>query len=95
MILGFNQLLRSLSVLSKTLEKIVNMMIYKEPGNVKIHRLHIIHLYEPDQSTLWDEKWSKSLRKAVNDKTLNSGQLSGLPRRDSTAITFVEKVCLE
>jgi hypothetical protein len=25
---------------------IVNMMIYKEAGNVKIHRLRVIHLYK-------------------------------------------------
>ena len=74
---------------------IVNMMIYKEPGNVKIHRLRVIHLYEADQSTLWGEKWGKSLRKAVNDKTLNSGQFGGLPGRDCTAITFLEEVRLE
>jgi hypothetical protein len=31
---------------------IVNMMIYKEPGNVKIHQLRVIHLYEADLSLL-------------------------------------------
>ena len=74
---------------------IVNMMIYKEPGNVKIHRLRVIHLYEADQSTLWGEKWGKCLRKAVSDKTLNSGQFGGLPGRDCTSITFLEEVRLE
>ena len=46
----------------KRWKTIVNMMIYKVPGNVEIHRLRVIHLY-----------------KAVNDKTLNSGQFGGLP----------------
>ena len=31
---------------------IVNMMIYKEPGNAKIHRLRVIHLYEADYGFL-------------------------------------------
>ena len=70
------------------------MMIYKEPGNVKIHRLRVIHLYEADQSTLWGKKWGKRLRKAVNDKTLNSGEFGGLPGRDCTVITFLEEVRL-
>ena len=26
----------------------MNNMIYKEPGNVKIHQLHVIHIYEAD-----------------------------------------------
>ena len=71
------------------------MMIYKEPGNVKIHRLRVIHIYEADQSTLWGEKWSKSMRKAVNEKTLHPGQFGGLPGRDCTSLTFLEEVRLE
>ena len=43
----------------KRWKTIVNMMIYKVPGNVKIHRLCVIHLYEADQSTLRGEKWGK------------------------------------
>ena len=31
---------------------IVNMMIYKEPVKVKIHRLRVIYIYEVDQSLL-------------------------------------------
>ena len=79
----------------KRWKAIINMMIYKEPGNIKIQRLRVIHLYEADQSTLWGEKWDKSLRKVVDDKTLNFGQFGGLPGRDCTAITFLEEVCLE
>ena len=30
------------------------MMIYKEPGNVKIHHFRVIHLYKADQSLLWE-----------------------------------------
>ena len=79
----------------KRWKTIVNMMIYKEPGNVKIHRLRVIHIYEADQSTLWGEKWSKSMRKAVNEKTLHPGQFGGLPGRDCTSLTFLEEVRLE
>jgi hypothetical protein len=53
---------------------IVNMMIYKEPGNVKIHRLRVIHLYEADLSLLWGVKWRQGMRKAIKNKTLHTGQ---------------------
>jgi hypothetical protein len=29
-------------------KKVANFMIFKEPGNTKIHRLRVIHLYEAD-----------------------------------------------
>ena len=29
-------------------KQIVNMMIYKEVGNIKIYRLRVIHIYEAD-----------------------------------------------
>lgn len=42
---------------------IINMMIYKVPGNVKIHRLQVIHFYEADQSALWGENRVKACSK--------------------------------
>ena len=35
---------------------IMNNMIYKEPGNVKIHRLRVIHIYEADLALMWGVK---------------------------------------
>ena len=40
----------------KRWKTIVNMMIYKEEGNVKIHQLRVIHIYEADMSLLWGAK---------------------------------------
>ena len=71
------------------------MMIYKEPGNVKIHRLRVIHIYEVDQSLLWGVKWRERMRAAVNEKTLHPGQFGGLPGRDCTSLTFLEKLRFE
>ena len=71
---------------------IVNMMIYKEPGNVKIHRLRVIHLYEADQSLLWGIKWGERMRAAINNKTLHPGQYGGLPGRSCTSLTFFEEL---
>jgi hypothetical protein len=71
---------------------IVNMMIYKEQGNVKIHRLRVIHLYEADLGFLWGAKWGKAMRTAVKERTLHQGQYGGLPGRDCTSLTYLEEL---
>ena len=58
----------------------------------QIHRLQVIHIYEADQSTLWAKRWGDQLRKAVNEKTMHSGQFGGLPGRSSTSVTFLEEL---
>ena len=57
----------------KRWKTVVNMMIYKDLGNLKIHPLHVIHIYEADMSLLWGAKWGASMRKAVKSKTLHPG----------------------
>ena len=71
---------------------VVNMMIYKEPGNVKIHRLRVIHLYEADLSLLLGVKWRTVMQNAVQQKTLHQGQYGGLPGRDCTSLTYLEEL---
>jgi hypothetical protein len=66
---------------------IVNMMIYKEPGNVKIHQLQVIHLYKADLSLLLGIKWRLGMHNALRQKTLHQGQYGGLPGRDCTSLT--------
>jgi hypothetical protein len=71
---------------------IVNMMIYKEHGNVKIHRLRVIHLYEADLSLLWGVKWREGMHNALRTKSLHQGQYGGLPGRDCTSLTYLEEL---
>jgi hypothetical protein len=35
-------------------KNMANFMIFKEPGNTKIHRLRVIHLYEADLNLIWE-----------------------------------------
>ena len=51
----------------KRWKQIINMMIYKETGNVKIHRLQVIHIYEADLNLLLGLKWKDSMQKAQKD----------------------------
>jgi hypothetical protein len=76
-------------------KKIVNMMIYKEERNVKIHRLKVIHLYEADLGFLLGAKWGKSMKTAVKDRSLHQGQYGGLPGRDCTSLTYLEELRLD
>jgi hypothetical protein len=76
-------------------KQIVNMMIYKEESNVKIHRLRVIHLYEADLGFLWGAKWGKAMKEAVKEKSLHQGQYGGLPGRDCTSLTYLEEIRLD
>jgi hypothetical protein len=53
----------------KRWKTVVNMMIYKEQGNVKIHRLRVIQLYEAALSLLWGVKWREGMHKALKTKS--------------------------
>jgi hypothetical protein len=54
-------------------------MIFKEPGNHKIHHLQVIHLYEADYNfILGTHQWHKLLQQAHRDGTIHlSGQHGG------------------
>ena len=45
-------------------QKIVTMMIEKEKGNHKIHRLGVIHIYEADYNLMLCVKWRQALHHA-------------------------------
>ena len=49
-------------------QSIVNVMILKQPGNHKIHRLHVIHLYEHDYNLLLAMKWRSLIQHCVHTK---------------------------
>ena len=70
-------------------------MIYKELGNVKIHCLRIIHLYEADLSLVWGVYWRRAMYNAVNKQTLHQGQYGGLPGRDCATVCFMEELRYE
>jgi hypothetical protein len=71
---------------------VVNIMIFKEPGNHKIHRLRVIHLYEADYNLILGTQWRKLLQQADRDGTIHPGQHGGRPGHEATTLTFMEEL---
>ena len=74
---------------------IVNVLILKDPGNFKIHRLRIIHLFECDYNFLLGLKWKDALHNAKHSKTLNDSQYGSRPGGDPQTVTLMEELRLD
>ena len=61
----------------------VNVMLQKDPGNPRIHRLRIIHLYEADYNLLLAVKWRQALYHAESEALLNEGLYGSRPGRSA------------
>ena len=72
-------------------QSIVNVMILKHPGNHKIHRLCVIHLYEHDYHLLLAVKWHSLIQHFVHTKKFNPGQYGGLPGHNAITPTIIEE----
>ena len=62
-------------------QKIVTCMIFKEPGNIKIHRLRVIHIYEADLSALLGIKWRQLTHELLKRKFFHPGLLATIPTK--------------
>jgi hypothetical protein len=60
----------------------VNVMIEKDPGQPRINRLRIIHLFEADYNLFLKMMWgSRLVRRALQMNLLNDGQHGSVPGR--------------
>ena len=75
----------------KRWQHIVNVMLLKEPGNHKIHRLRVIHLYEQDYNLILAVKWRKMLKLCSDQQLLHPEQFGGVPGRDAVLPTMLEE----
>ena len=71
---------------------VVNVMLLKEPGNPKIHRLRIIHLYEADYNLLLAVKWRATMHSAEDQQLLNQGLYGCRPARSAQDPVFLENL---
>ena len=42
-------------------QQVINCMLWKEPGNIKIHRTRVVHIYEADYNLTLSLKWREAL----------------------------------
>jgi hypothetical protein len=76
-------------------QTIVNVLILKEPGNLKIHRLRVIHLYEHDYNLILAVKWRQLIHSCAFNRKLNEGQYGAVPGRDAIIPTVIEELQYE
>ena len=65
-------------------------MLWKESGNIKIHRTRVIHLYEADYNLSLSLKWREALFAAERAHSLAEGQYGSRPRRSSNDPVLLE-----
>lgn len=86
-----NYCIRNTYVLERW-KTVVNVMIFKEHSNFKIHRLRIIHIYEADFNALLAIKWRQLLHFADRNVLLHPGQYGGRPGCEAQSLTLLEEL---
>lgn len=76
-------------------KNVVNVMIEKDPGDVRIHRLRVIHLYEHDFGLFLAIYWKRMLRASEARGTINAGQYGGRAGLEAQSLVFLEEIKTE
>ena len=76
-------------------KSIVNAMILKEPGNVQIHRLRVIHLYDTGYNLYLSVKWRALMHQVEDNKQLNTGTYGSQANRSAMTPPFIEEMMNE
>jgi hypothetical protein len=76
-------------------KSIVNVMIEKDPGNTKVHRLRVIHLYEFDLGACMAIQWKDMLAASELRGTINDGQFGGRKEREATNLALAEELKID
>ena len=74
---------------------VVNIMLEKDPGDPKIHRLRVIHIYEADYNLLLSIQWRTLKHSAEDQHLLNEGQNGSRPHRNAHDPVFIEEMQFE
>eukprot|EP00957_Ditylum_brightwellii_P130129 9925748-Ditylum_brightwellii.AAC.1 len=70
----------------------MNVIIPKECGNNKIHKIRVIHIYEADYYALLGITWRRLIQSSEARGTLNPGQVRGHAGHDANTLTFMEEM---
>ena len=76
-------------------KKVVNVMLEKEPGNPKIHRLRVIHIYEADYNLILGVKWRELIHHCEDNQLLHPSLYGARPGRGALEPVFVEELVNE
>ena len=79
----------------KRWQTIANTHILKEPGNVKVHRTRVIHIYEADYNLALGVKWRQAMHLANDAQVLNDGHYGSRPRRQAQDPVLLEELQLD
>lgn len=74
---------------------VVNIMLEKDPGDPKIHRLRVINIYEADYNLLLSIQWRNLMHLAEDHHLLNEGQYGSRPHRNAHDPVFIEEMQFE
>ena len=76
-------------------QKVVNVMLEKEPGNPKIHRLRVIHQYEADYNLILGVKWRELMHHCEDNHLLHPHLYGARPCRGALDPVFIEELTAE
>ena len=76
-------------------QTVANSMIFKEPGNIKIHRTRVIHIYEADYNLSMGLKWRNAVFKAEELEALNPGQYGGRSGFSASDPVLIEELQMD
>ena len=71
---------------------VTNLMILKEVGNTKIHRLRVLHLYEADYNAILAIKSRQLIHHTIDNNLLHRNQYGGVPGRDSLTPVLITEM---
>ena len=76
-------------------KKVVNIMLEKDPGNPKIHRLRVIHLYEADYNLILGVIWRELIHHCEDHHLLHPSLYGARPGRGALDPVFIEELTNE
>ena len=76
-------------------QTVANSMIFKEAGNIKIHRTRVIHIYEADFNLCMGLKWRSAVFQSEKMNELHQGQFGGRTRCTASDPVLIEEVQMD
>eukprot|EP00957_Ditylum_brightwellii_P000257 19932-Ditylum_brightwellii.AAC.1 len=64
----------------------------KDKGNSKIHRIHVIHIYKADYSTMTGIIWRNLIKSSEDQQALNNGQVGSRTGCDTNTLALMEEL---